>query len=255
MIKYKKAIILKIKKFIIATLFFMNTQNAFASDNNGDYVILLHGLARTSKSMNKMEKFLEKNGYNVININYPSKKKTIQEISVILDKNIKEKCTDKTKKINFVTHSMGGIIVRYYLKHNKLENLDKVVMLSPPNHGSEIIDVYGYNRMFGWIFRKIEGPAAIQLSTNQKTSLPIQLGKIDFELGIITGNKSNNILLSWMIKGENDGKVSIESSKVDGMKEHIVLPFGHTFIMNKQIVLNQTLNFLQNGNFINKNGI
>lgn len=250
MIKYKKAIII-----ITTILFNMNLTDTFAKNNDGDYVILLHGLARTSKSMNKMEKFLDKNGYNVININYPSKKKTIQEISVILDKNIKEKCTDKTKKINFVTHSMGGIIVRYYLKNNKLENLNRVVMLSPPNHGSEIIDVYGYNRMFGWIFKKIEGPAAMRLSTNLKTSLPIQLGKVDFELGIITGNKSNNILLSWMINGENDGKVSVESSKVDGMKEHIVLPFGHTFIMNKQIVLNQTLNFLHNGNFINKNGI
>jgi triacylglycerol lipase len=245
------------KNFIIilTILIFMNTPNAFAKNNDGDYVILLHGLARTSKSMNKMEKFLTENGYNVININYPSKKKTIQEISGILDKNIKEQCFDKTKRINFVTHSMGGIVVRYYLKHNKLEKLNKVVMLSPPNCGSEIIDVYGYNKMFGWIFRKIEGPAAMQLSTNPKNSLPIQLGKVDFDLGIITGNKSNNILVSWMIKGENDGKVSVESSKVDGMKEHIILPFSHTFIMNKQLVLNQTLNFLQNDNFINKKDI
>lgn len=235
---------------ILTILGFINISNVSASNSDGDYVVLLHGLGRTSKSMNKIGEFLTQNGYEVVNINYPSEEKSIQEIADILDHNIKEYCVNKNKKINFVSHSMGGIIIRYYLKYNKPENLGRVVMLAPPNNGSEIIDVYGYNKIFGWIFKKMKGPAAMQLSTNPKTSLPMQLGKVDFELGIITGNKSNSPFLSLAIKGENDGRVSVESSKVKGMKEHIVLPIDHTLIIKEQLVLDETLNFLQNGNFI-----
>ncbi|HSQ98120.1 MAG TPA: alpha/beta fold hydrolase [Rickettsiales bacterium] len=224
----------------------MNIQNTFA---NNDYVVLIHGLARTSKSMEKMGKFLSQNGYEVVNINYPSHKQTIEEFSNIVNSDIQKYCTDKTKKINFVTHSMGSIILRYYLKNNKLKNLGRVVMLAPPNHGTEIVDFLGYNKIFGWLFKALQGPAAMQLSTDPKTSLPIQLGKADFEVGIIIGNKHKGKILSYLIKGENDGRVSIESSKLEGMKEHIVISGGHRFLPDNKEAIQKTLKFLQTGSF------
>lgn len=225
----------------------MVSTNVFA--NNRDYVVLIHGLARTSRSMENMGTFLSQNGYEVININYPSREKTIEEISNIVEKDIQQYCTDKNKKINFVVHSMGGIILRYYLKNNKLENLGRVVMLATPNHGTEIVDFLGYNKLFGWLFKRLQGPAAMQLSTDPKTSMPLQLGKANFEVGIIIGNIDESRFLSRLIKGENDGRVSIESSKLEGMKEHIIISSGHRFIPDNKEAMEKTLKFLNTGSF------
>ena len=139
---------------------------------------------------------------------------------------------------------MGGILVRYLADQGLLPELGRVVMLSPPNHGSEVVDVLKES----WIFEFINGPAGQQLGTSED-SLPKQLKQANFEVGIITGNVSINPLLSWLIEGNDDGKVSIESAKLEGMRGFLVLPSSHTFIMMDQTAIDQTIYFLKYGVF------
>ncbi len=213
------------------------------SDVPTEYVVLLHGLARTGKSMKKIETRLLNQGYPVLNIDYPSRKHQIPELAKMVRKEVASK-TAKTEKVHFVTHSMGGIVLRYIQKHDPLPNLGRVVMLSPPNHGSELVDLLGGL----WVFEFINGPAGKQLGTGE-SGMCRRLGRVNFELGVITGDKSINWINSFIIPGEDDGKVSIESAKVEGMADFLVVHRSHPFIMNDQDVIDQCLHFIKNGYF------
>jgi len=210
--------------------------------NTSEYVILLHGLARTKKCMTKLEKSLVEKGFKVININYPSRKNTIEELSNSIIPQAIENCNKfGAKKIHFVTHSLGGIIVRYYLAKNNISNLGRVVMLSPPNKGSEVPD-----KLKNLFFYKLfNGPAGQQLGT--KSDLIKNLGKINFELAVITGDRTINFILSSMIKGIDDGKVSVENTKIEGMKDFSIVHTAHPFIMKNKKAIKQTISFLTTG--------
>jgi triacylglycerol esterase/lipase EstA (alpha/beta hydrolase family) len=207
-------------------------------------VVLLHGLGRTSWSMVLMEWKLEAEGFRVENIGYPSTDYGIETLSSNLARELEACCSGDDRRVHFVTHSMGGILVRHYLAHNDFPQLGRVVMLSPPNHGSEIVDALrGYS-----LFEFGMGPAALQLGTDQE-SVPNQLGPVNFELGVITGNWSSDPLGEQFITGAHDGKVSVESARVEGMADFLVVSESHTFIMNDDFVIEQTLHFLRSGSF------
>ncbi|MDM8523645.1 alpha/beta hydrolase [Desulfococcaceae bacterium HSG8] len=214
-----------------------------------ELVILLHGLGRTSRSMSKLEKQLSRRGFNVMNIGYPSTKYPVEALVRQLDDQIMKSSPETAGKVHFVTHSMGGILVRGYLRKKRIRNLGRVVMLSPPNQGSEIADHLREWFLYQWL----NGPAGQQLGT-EPTSLPNRLGPVNFELGVITGSKSFNPLFSSWIPGEDDGKVSVASARIEGMRDFIIVPCTHTFIMRNDKVIRQVIYFLNNGCFSNKNG-
>lgn len=208
-----------------------------------DCVVLLHGLARTSLSMGFMATRLEIDGFRVVNKDYPSTSATIQTLAgVVLPEAIAE--CGPADKIDFVTHSMGGLLVRQYLKENRPDNLGRVVMMGPPNKGSPIVDEFKDEPGFEFW----NGIAGTQLGTGPD-SLPNKLGPVDFPLGVIAGSRSLLPLFAEDFKGPNDGKVSVESTKVDGMTDHITLPVTHTFMMNSPEVYDQVVAFLRNGRF------
>jgi len=214
--------------------------------NHNECVILLHGLARTNRSMLKIEKALKSVGYDVYNCKYPSRKKAIELLSETVIDAAVQHCREKhqPERIHFVTHSMGGILVRFYLAQHDIDHLGRVVMLAPPNAGSELVDRLSKFQLF----TLISGPAARQLGTDA-SSLPNSLGPVDYEVGIIAGNRSLNLLYSALIPGENDGKVSTQNTRLEGMTDFIVLPYDHSFMMNRPQVIGQTLNFLEQGRF------
>lgn len=208
-------------------------------------VVLLHGLARTSRSMKKLEAALIESGYQVLNVDYPSRKHKVEKLSAeVIPKAINE-CRNKTiNKIHFVTHSMGGILVRHYLSSHKIKELGRVVMLSPPNQGSEVADKL---KNFPG-FATLNGPAGQQLGTSEP-SIPRQLGPADFDTGIITGNRTINLFLSLLIPGDDDGKVAVERAKLEGMQDFLVMPYSHPFIMKRKAVIQQVLAYLRDGKF------
>ena len=206
-------------------------------------VILLHGLSRSDFSLRKLEKQLENQGYVVINQDYPSISKPVEELAPQTIEQALQGCDD-SDSVSFVTHSMGGILVRYYLKHYEIPNLQSVVMLAPPNAGSQVVDKLGGLTLFRWI----NGPAGTQLGT-RGDSLPIKLGAVNYSVGVIAGDYSFNPLLSTLIPGPDDGKVAIDNTKVAGMADHLVLPVSHIFIMNNDEVIRQTIHFLKYNNF------
>ncbi len=211
----------------------------------GECVILLHGLARSASSMEDMELALSKRGYEVINVDYPSRDHTVEWLAEKQIPQALSQCRDKnTDKIHFVTHSMGGILVRYYLAKNIINQLGRVVMLSPPNQGSEVVDKLRDFPGYKWL----NGPAGQQLGTG-KDSLPLKLGKVDFDLGIITGSRSINLILSLLIPGDDDGKVSITRAKIEGMSDFLVVKHTHPLIMSSDDVIKQTIHFLMFGKF------
>ena len=211
----------------------------------GECVILLHGIVRTSRSMNKMQASLLADGYKVANWSYPSRKQSINVLAEEAISDAIEACNDSSvRRINFVTHSMGGILVRYYLAKHEIEDLGRVVMLSPPNQGSELVDLWS-----GWPgFELINGPAGYQLGTDEN-SLPLQLGPANFEVGIITGNNTTNPFFSIMIPGDDDGKVSVKSARLEGMADFLVVPEAHSLIMRDKAVIRQLTHFLEHGRF------
>lgn len=206
-------------------------------------VVLLHGLARTSKSMAKMETTLQAEGYQTLNIDYRSRHHRVE----VLADQVREQIiaeTNETTKIHFVTHSMGGILVRQIQKSAPIENIGRVVMLSPPNQGSEVIDKIGGQAAV----QKVNGPAGNQLSTDPD-GFVAQLGSVDFELGVLTGDRSINWINSCIIPGKDDGKVSVESAKVKGMSAYKVMHATHPVIMKKESVIQEVVLFLKTGHF------
>ncbi len=224
-------------------LAFLYLSILYSSAAYSSCVILLHGLARSEGSMNRLEKSLSSEGYYVVNHGYPSRKFDIESLSEKAITPALQKCSS-TSDVNFVTHSLGGILVRQYLSQHNIPNLKHVVMLGPPNQGSEVVDKL--KRVPGFHF--INGDAGLQLGTGE-LSIPNTLGKPSFDVGIIAGNKSVNLILSSLIPGSDDGKVSVNRTKLEGMNDHIELSVTHTFMMKNKDVIAQVLHYLKHGEF------
>lgn len=151
---------------------------------------------------------------------------------------------DGIERIHFVTHSLGGILVRQFLSTNDIPELGRVVMLGPPNQGSlaadEMVNVPG----FDWI----NGPAGKQLGKGEE-SVPLKLGPADFELGIIAGNRTIDPITSAVLPNPDDGRVSVEDTKLEGMTDFVVVEHSHAFMMRMQRTIDLTIAFLKNGTF------
>lgn len=209
-----------------------------------EYVVLLHGLGSSRLAMLPMAHWLRRAGYSPINSGYPSTRYGIPQLAEsVLPAALAQ--VPPTATVHFVVHSLGGILVRYYLDNHTIENLGRVVMLGTPNQGSEVIDVFS-TIPGAELFDQV---SAGQLGTGEK-SIPLALGPANFEVGIIAGTRTVNPILSTMLPQPNDGKVAVENTKLEGMTDHIVLPVSHTFMHRKPNVAKQVIHFLQEGLFM-----
>lgn len=207
-------------------------------------VVLLHGILRTKNCMQGLADFIEQNNYKVLNINYPSSRHDILSLAKLIHPQIRDFATQVTK-IHFVGYSMGGLIIRAYLNLYMPINLAQVVMLGTPNKGSEVADfLQDY-----WIYKKLYGPAGQQLITEQ-TSFKDIFGSVNYELGVIAGKSPYYFIANRIINEESDGRVSINNTKLDGMKEHVVVNSGHTWLSTNKEVWRLTLLFLNSGRFV-----
>jgi pimeloyl-ACP methyl ester carboxylesterase len=211
----------------------------------GECVIVLHGLGRTAFSMDPIEEALRAAGYCVWNRGYPSRAADIEWLAATTISDGLAFCeSQQASRIHFVTHSLGGILVRQFLQDDRIEGLGRIVMLSPPNQGSVIADLLQEHA----VFRLATGPAGQQLGTGSN-SIPQQLEPIPGEIGIITGSSSLDPWFSPLIPGADDGKVAVEHARLDEMRDFLVVSNSHTFIMRDETVIAQVLTFLREGRF------
>lgn len=223
----------------------MKREKPMAEIETSQGVILLHGLSRTRRSMRPVEKRLKREGYLVVNAGYPSRKEEIETLALSVIPDAVERLSRiGAAEISFVTHSMGAILLRWYNLHHPISRIRRVVMLAPPNQGSELVDRLSHY----WWFKAFNGPAGCQLGTNHD-SLPNRLGPVDFPTGIITGTRPTTPILSSMIPAPNDGKVSVNRAKVEGMDDFMTVPYSHSFVMWHKQVLDLVVAFLRNGRF------
>ena len=207
-------------------------------------VILAHGLGRTPISMAILANRLEQAGFRVVRFGYPSRTAPIEALVDRLGDAVAECCGDHAGAVNFVTHSMGGVLVRSYLSERPEPHEGRVVMLSPPNQGSEIVDAFADSDLL----RSFLGPAGSRLGTTPD-GIASQLPPVRFSLGIITGSRSMNPIGSWLIPGPDDGTVGVERANIEGAASFLVLPATHTFIMNRRDVAEEVVHFLRHGRF------
>ena len=234
---------LKIATRMLALVPFLAVSDHVIANPNNEQVVLLHGIARSSSHMDDLEAYLTEKGYTVYNLDYPSTEHDLETLTTIVAGDIR-KHISPYKPVHFVGYSMGGIVARAVLNKYRPDNLGRVVQLASPNGGSEVADFLKTN----WLYENVYGPAGQQLVT-QGAGIQDLLGTVDYELGVVAGDFSIDPVSSSLIPGDDDGKVSVESTKVQGMHDHIVVSASHTFFPQNTEVQAQALYFLRYGAF------
>lgn len=211
-----------------------------------DCVVLLHGLARTAGSMEELEEALVAEGYRVANVSYPSRKYRIEQLAPLAVGDGLHLCGDREERgrIHFVTHSLGGILVRYFYEKREPLDIGRVVMLAPPNQGSNAADAMRDVPGFDWL----NGPAGLQLGKGEE-SIPLQLGTPRFEFAVIAGNRTIDPVTSAVLDNPDDGRVSVADTRLEGMSDFRVLPVSHAYIMQDDEVIRHVIAFLADGRF------
>lgn len=210
-----------------------------------DEVILLHGIARSSASLGKLEQGLRQAGFSTLNLDYPSRKHSLEALVEGIHRDLSEFAARQAAPLHFVTHSMGGLLARAYIARYRPANLGRVVMLAPPNQGSEIADLLDAGRIYNRYF----GPAGKQLGTRSGERLRTLLGTVDYPLGIIAGDRAIDPLGWLLVPGPNDGKVAVVRTRVNGMADHVTLHATHALMMRNADVIRHAVGFLRSGRF------
>ncbi len=216
--------------------------------NPPEIVVLLHGLGLGSWAMTRLDSALTREGYRVVNVSYPSRRLPLEKLAAEwLPDLLENQGAATAPRVHFVTHSMGGILLRLYLRDHAIPNLGRVVMLAPPNAGSEVADRINDFLVLRW-FASVNGP---RLGTGAD-SVPRSLGPwpdTAGDLGIIAGNRSLNPVFSAWLRGPNDGKVAVASTRLSGMRDFIVLAHSHTWLQWCGDTIEQVRVFLRAGRF------
>ncbi len=212
---------------------------------DNECVILLHGLGRLRQSMRRIDKHLQNFGYATINLAYPSTTKSIETIAeTYLERAVEDCKASRAHRIHFVGHSLGGIIVRQYMQRHSVPTGSRLVMIAPPNQGSEIADLLRHIIFYEWI----TGPAGHEIGQGPESIIQ-RLKPIGIEVGVIAGNRSMNPLFSMFLDGPDDGMVPVKNTMLPEMRDFIIVHSTHTFIVSNPLVIRQVEHFLMLGKF------
>lgn len=213
--------------------------------NKSELVVILHGIGMSSLRMLYIEYGLRRAGYATLNINYPSRSKSIEESSEIVLQKIRKSLRRNHEKIHFVAHSMGGLVTLNFLAQKYLPNISRVVLIAPPYGGSEVADL-----MANWaLYKLFFGPAGAQLTTHYRKEKAFEIPP-EIDIGVIAGTRAWEypIFLSTMKQtGDHDGLVSVQSTQIPFMKDHITIRMSHSFLLERSVA--QTVHFLRQGRF------
>lgn len=216
-----------------------------------ELVVLLHGIARTSRSMRPMESFLRAAGYRTLNLDYPSRRHDLAGLADVVRRQLAAADAWNAVKLHFVTHSMGGLVIRHLLADDLPPHaaIGRAVLLAPPSAGSEVADFLAPLAPYGWLY----GQAGRQLTTSHRSGVPAI--SPDLELGVVAGSTGWPYLLgSLLLPRPHDGRVSVERTRLAGMRDHLVVPATHSLIMRVPEVQRQVLHFIRHGRFAHPAG-
>jgi len=208
-----------------------------------EQVVLLHGLGRSGRAMYLLRKRIGEAGFITHSVSYDSLKESPDLILEQVGLEIGECCKDNGLTVHFVGHSLGGLIIRAYLDQRPLDNLGRVVLLGTPNQGSKLVDKYGEE----WLLR-IMGPTVRELGTGEG-SFPNRIGAPYYPIGIIAGTSSSNPLTSESLPGPDDGLISVESTKLEGMTDFLQVDTSHSRLRYNETVAKEVVHFLKHGRF------
>jgi pimeloyl-ACP methyl ester carboxylesterase len=209
-------------------------------------VVLLHGIARSPRCFRSMQAVLQTSGFATLNLGYRSRRQSLEQLAEVIHPAIARFAAQIDGPIHFVAHSMGGLLARVYLAKYRPERLGRVVMLGTPNQGSEIADLLQDFRLYRAYF----GPAGQQLITERDEVLQALLPPVDYPVGIIAGNRSvYPIASAFVLPRPNDGRVSVENTRVEGMTDHVVIGATHPRLMRNKVAIGQTISLLRTGRF------
>lgn len=209
-------------------------------DRGGQTVVLLHGLWRGWRAMRPMARALGQEGFSTLIVPYPSARKPVGELVAQVRAEVEK--ISGNQPVHFITHSLGGIIVRELLAGDVPWESGKVVMLAPPNQGSEIVD---WSRDYP-VLRKVLGPAGQALgSDGVPGALPAL--PVDLAAAVIMGRRSSIPFFRKLLGQENDGIVSADKGLIEGLRGFSVIDADHTFIQMHPEAIRLCLHFLKTG--------
>ena len=241
------------KKYLLIILYLVLISQVNCSSNRyikeegaEELVVLIHGIRDKPYIMWKLEQGLSKSGYSIMNLHYPSVKADMDSIVSLVHSRLAPRLQDY-QKINFVTHSLGGIVMRAYLHKHKQSNFQRLVMIAPPNKGAIMAERFEDFFIYKWIYGQT-GQKLGKDSTDYWQQIPPP--SIDF--GIIAGGLGNDKGFNPLIPGDDDGTVGVAETKIAGAQDFIVIPGLHTSLLWQNRTLEQVLYFLEYNHFKNQ---
>jgi pimeloyl-ACP methyl ester carboxylesterase len=206
----------------------------------GKAVIVVHGIVRSSKSFAKLRKVLEEDGFLVVGFDYPSTRVSIDQSAEYLSQVIAS--LEGVEELNFVVHSMGGLLVRTYLKEHSDPRIKRMVMLGVPNLGANMANLMQTNPLFKWVY----GPAGQQLVQDPEGYIAA-LPTPEFEFAVIAGARGTADGWNPLISGDDDGTVEVANTRLPGAADFMTVRQLHSFLMDNPEVIAATRRFLAGG--------
>jgi len=210
---------------------------------SGRGILLLHGMLRSSKCMSTVAAAAQQAGYETFQFNYPSTQIAIPEAAEYLNKSIES--LEGIEELSIVGHSMGGLVTRAYFAKHHDPRIKRVVMLGTPNQGAELADLLYRNI----VIRTASGPGGRQLVTDPEGLIP-SLPAPKCEFAIIAGARGNHAGWNPFLAGDDDGTVTVESTRLVGAADFSVVRTTHTWMLGNSEVIDQVLRFLAEGRLV-----
>jgi pimeloyl-ACP methyl ester carboxylesterase len=220
--------------------------DAVCCEGTGDYLVLVHGLSWFHDPIPTTTDFFARQGYFVVTLRYEARKvDAVADAVDVLRRAVARHCSDPKRRIHFLGHSLGAIIIRQFLDESPPPRLGRVVLMACPNRGTTLADLLQKVPSLKHIF----GGAAAQLGT-RGDCVPFTLGSPRYAPGVIMGGRSMFPFLSPFVPGRDDGVVAVDSGRIDGMADFLVLPTTHTYLPRCENALFQAHCFFQTGHFL-----
>jgi alpha-beta hydrolase superfamily lysophospholipase len=208
-------------------------------------VVLVHGLGRSRASMSKLAAALEAQGIAVLDMGYPSTRRSLQEHAAQLEGLLDHLAADGARQVDFVTHSLGGIVVRSALGRagawREQLQIGRLAMLAPPSQGSSFAQA-----LKDFVpFRMVMGEVGPQLARDEAGAVPAP----DCRFGVVAAQRGDGGGWNPLLQGADDGVVTVEETKLEGMEDFLLVHGTHTFVMDKPEVVAAVLQYLETGDF------